>query len=150
MDQSEYLSKNGTKFHLTKDGSRSAWLSFAGGISVAYVFIHIFPELELAQRHISSQWEFIPFIERHAYLVALPRTNSILWPGKRSETITNKTRSPCSSHQNHNKYEDFLAAYYFLCHLQCADRLPAGAQRGTGFVRFDLLFRCDGLALLCE
>jgi len=59
------------KFHLTKDGSRSAWLSFAGGISVAYVFIHIFPELELAQRHISSQWEFIPFIEHHAYLVAL-------------------------------------------------------------------------------
>ncbi|MDP8315554.1 MAG: hypothetical protein RAP70_10870 [Candidatus Celaenobacter antarcticus] len=59
------------RFHLAKDVPRSAWLSFAGGIAVAYVFIHIFPELELAQRHISSQWEFIPFIEHHAYLVAL-------------------------------------------------------------------------------
>ena len=59
------------RFPITKNGPRSAWLSFAGGISVAYVFIHIFPELEIAQRHISSQWEFIPFIEHHAYLVAL-------------------------------------------------------------------------------
>ena len=29
---------------------RSGWLSFAGGVSVAYVFIHVFPELEEAQR----------------------------------------------------------------------------------------------------
>lgn len=25
---------------------RSRWLSFGGGISVAYVFVHLFPELE--------------------------------------------------------------------------------------------------------
>ena len=59
------------RFNINRDGPRSAWLSFAGGISVSYVFIHIFPELEIAQRHISSQWKFIPFIEHHAYLVAL-------------------------------------------------------------------------------
>lgn len=59
------------RFRFTKDGPRSSWLSFAGGISVAYVFIHIFPELEAAQRHITSHWRFIPFIEHHAYLVAL-------------------------------------------------------------------------------
>jgi zinc transporter ZupT len=59
------------RFNINRDGPRSAWLSFAGGISVSYVFIHIFPELEIAQRHISSQWEFVPFIEHHAYLVAL-------------------------------------------------------------------------------
>lgn len=59
------------QFHVTKHGSRRAWLSFAGGVSVSYVFIHIFPELELTQQHLSTHWNFIPFIEHHAYLIAL-------------------------------------------------------------------------------
>lgn len=32
---------------------RSSWLSFAGGISVAYVFLHIFPEMGEAQESIN-------------------------------------------------------------------------------------------------
>jgi zinc transporter ZupT len=59
------------RFHITKDGTRSAWLSFAGGVSVSYVFIHIFPELEQTQRHLSLHFNFIPFVEHHAYIVAL-------------------------------------------------------------------------------
>ncbi|WP_346797738.1 hypothetical protein R5M92_02995 [Halomonas sp. Bachu 37] len=49
---------------------RSAWLSFAGGVSVAYVFIHIFPELTEAQQTIDEHGA-ISYIEHHAYLVAL-------------------------------------------------------------------------------
>lgn len=49
---------------------RSGWLSFAGGVSVAYVFIHIFPELEEAQQALGTHGA-VPFIEHHAYLVAL-------------------------------------------------------------------------------
>ncbi|PSR17113.1 hypothetical protein C8255_14350 [filamentous cyanobacterium CCP3] len=51
---------------------RSRWLSFGSGVSVAYVFVHILPEL-------SEQQEFIQdtlnrellFLENHVYLVAL-------------------------------------------------------------------------------
>ena len=51
---------------------RSIWLSIAGGISVAYVFIHIFPELEAAQKTISSNENLgLKFVEYHAYLLAL-------------------------------------------------------------------------------
>ncbi len=49
---------------------RSAWLSLGGGISVSYVFLHIFPELEQAQQHLAEQ-AALAFIESHAYLVAL-------------------------------------------------------------------------------
>lgn len=49
---------------------RSGWLSFAGGVSVAYVFIHIFPELEEAQQTLGAH-DALAFIEHHAYLVAL-------------------------------------------------------------------------------
>jgi hypothetical protein len=50
---------------------RSGWLSFAGGISVAYVFLHILPELAIAQRDIDRAWRLLAFIEGQAYLVAL-------------------------------------------------------------------------------
>ena len=33
---------------------RSPWLSMAGGISVAYVFLHILPELNASQGHIEE------------------------------------------------------------------------------------------------
>jgi uncharacterized membrane protein len=49
---------------------RSAWLSFAGGISVAYVFVHVFPELEEAQQAISGHGA-LAYLEHHAYLIAL-------------------------------------------------------------------------------
>lgn len=50
---------------------RSRWLSLAAGISVAYVFIHIFPELAKAQQSIGEGFQFLLWIEHHAYLMAL-------------------------------------------------------------------------------
>lgn len=50
---------------------RSRWLSMAGGSSVAYVFLHIFPELAEAQKKIVAVWPLLAWIEDHAYLVAL-------------------------------------------------------------------------------
>jgi hypothetical protein len=52
---------------------RSAWLSIAGGVSVAYVFVHLLPELAAGEEKLgrslgtTSVW----FAERHVYLVAL-------------------------------------------------------------------------------
>jgi hypothetical protein len=56
---------------------RSVWLSVAGGVSVAYVFVHLLPELAEGQRHVSRAVEpamgppGLGFAERHVYLVAL-------------------------------------------------------------------------------
>jgi hypothetical protein len=58
------------------DGTpRSVWLSVAGGVSVAYVFIHLLPELNEGQETISEAvagaTESLAFLESHVYLVAL-------------------------------------------------------------------------------
>jgi zinc transporter ZupT len=52
--------------------SRRIWLSFAGGASLAYVFVHILPELNNEQETLGeSSLAVVPFLEHHAYLVAL-------------------------------------------------------------------------------
>lgn len=50
---------------------RSAWLSVAGGVSVAYVFVHLLPELAAAEERIARVTEGGTFAERHVYLIAL-------------------------------------------------------------------------------
>ncbi|WP_447555494.1 hypothetical protein [Vreelandella sp. EE22] len=49
---------------------RSAWLSMAGGVSVAYVFIHIFPALSQAHETINAHG-LLAVLEHNAYIVAL-------------------------------------------------------------------------------
>lgn len=49
---------------------RSRWLSFAGGTSVAYVFLHLFPELFAAQEAMSERGDS-KIAEHIAYLSAL-------------------------------------------------------------------------------
>jgi len=53
--------------------SRSRWLSIAGGVSVAYVFIHILPELSEGQEEFKQIGEtgIIRYLEHHVYLLAL-------------------------------------------------------------------------------
>jgi len=60
-------------FRFLSGTPRSIWLSLAGGVSVAYVFVHLLPELAEAQRAVN---EAVPagilgLAERHVYLVAL-------------------------------------------------------------------------------
>lgn len=51
---------------------RSRWFSAAGGIAVAYVFLHLLPQLGRGQETIrQSVNQEIDFLEYHAYLVAL-------------------------------------------------------------------------------
>ncbi len=51
---------------------RSRWLSLASGISVAYVFVHLLPELAQIQRQLGDFTAgFLPNLERHALLLAL-------------------------------------------------------------------------------
>ncbi|KYH26793.1 hypothetical protein HAPAU_18990 [Halalkalicoccus paucihalophilus] len=50
---------------------RSRWLSFGGGVSVAYVFVHMLPELNEHQRAFGTADPLAGFLDRHVYLVAL-------------------------------------------------------------------------------
>ena len=53
---------------------RSIWLSSAGGISVAYVFIHVLPELARYQENFREQFGRtgpVGSLENHSYLIAL-------------------------------------------------------------------------------
>lgn len=51
---------------------RSIWLSASSGVSVAYVFVHLLPELNLAQETIrGSVGKALLFLEHHVYLLAL-------------------------------------------------------------------------------
>lgn len=50
---------------------RRAWLSAAGGISVAFVFLELLPELAESQDVIHESTRGVAFLEDHVYLVAL-------------------------------------------------------------------------------
>lgn len=51
---------------------RNVWLSAAGGISVAYVFVHIFPDLAAAQNTLAAASAgTLPWLEHHAYVLAM-------------------------------------------------------------------------------
>ena len=51
---------------------RSGWLSFGGGVSVAYVFVHVLPELGTGQAAIEeAQHVLVDELAYHAYLIAL-------------------------------------------------------------------------------
>ena len=51
---------------------RHRWLSFAGGVSMGYVFLDIFPELSHAQDELAhtNVWP-LSYLENHVYLLAL-------------------------------------------------------------------------------
>ncbi|MCW8107171.1 hypothetical protein OPS25_01465 [Alteromonas ponticola] len=50
---------------------RSRWLSFAGGVSVAYIFIHLFPEMAEIQESFSESEGFWLSLEHQTYFIAL-------------------------------------------------------------------------------
>ncbi len=55
------------------DGTpRSVWLSVAGGVSVAYVFVHLLPEVSEVQETLADALgTTLGFLENHGYLLAL-------------------------------------------------------------------------------
>lgn len=60
-----------SRLSLLEGTGRSPWLSAAGGVSIAYVFVDAFPGLAEAQAALGTAFEGMPYAERHAYLIAL-------------------------------------------------------------------------------
>jgi zinc transporter ZupT len=60
------------KLRFLEGTPRSAWLSGAGGVSVAYVFVHLLPDLGEVQEAITEAVnEQLGVLEHHVYLIAL-------------------------------------------------------------------------------
>ena len=51
--------------------SRCKWLSLAGGISVAYVFVHLLPELHILQTSLMENDKLPFFVEKYLFIMAL-------------------------------------------------------------------------------
>ncbi|MEM6598629.1 MAG: hypothetical protein AAF635_10720 [Cyanobacteria bacterium P01_C01_bin.69] len=51
---------------------QNLWTSFAGGISISYIFLRVFPELSQAQQEVEeSGFALIDYFENHVYLLSL-------------------------------------------------------------------------------
>src|SRR5262245_52127294 len=63
----------GPRMEFLRAAPRRLWLSAAGGISIAYVFVHILPELAHHQKVFSGGGPFglLDGSERHVYFMAL-------------------------------------------------------------------------------
>jgi len=59
------------KLKFLKRTPRSNWLSFGGGVSVAYIFVHVLPDLGEAQENFQSQTQVLSSIEHHIYILSL-------------------------------------------------------------------------------
>lgn len=68
---------------------RSRWLSMASGVSVAYVFVHLLPDLGERQQ-LFSDINVIAFLEHHVYLLALAGL-SIFYGLERMVTFSRQT-----------------------------------------------------------
>ncbi|HRE42139.1 MAG TPA: hypothetical protein PLG90_12495 [Ignavibacteria bacterium] len=63
---------NAHRLFYFKNIHKKFWISFAGGISVAYVFVHIFPELATGQNYLKNLNEpLLSFFDYHIYLISL-------------------------------------------------------------------------------
>ena len=59
------------RLQLAERDPRSRWLSIGGGVSVAYVFVHLFPEVGEAATTIERRGAALAFAEHYGYLLAL-------------------------------------------------------------------------------
>lgn len=60
------------KFVFLEGIPRSRWLSIAGGVSIAYVFLHLLPEVSAVDRSIKEASRgVLEWIDHHGFLIAL-------------------------------------------------------------------------------
>ncbi len=60
-----------SKLRFLKRKPRSRWLSLGSGVSVAYVFVHVLPDLSAAQENFQNQVTLLAAVEHHLYVMAL-------------------------------------------------------------------------------
>jgi hypothetical protein len=111
---------------------RSRWLSAGGGISVAYVFVHLLPELSEHQRVLADATRgWTAGLERHAYLVAL--LGLAVFYGLENRTQKDRRQRGAASGEEGSGAGTFLlsmamfAAYNLLIGYLLVEQVRSGA-----------------------
>jgi zinc transporter ZupT len=114
---------------------RSIWLSIAGGISVAYVFVHLLPELAEGQETVAEaldEGEGLAFLQSHIYLIAL--LGLAVFYGLERLTISSRRRKRRAGKEDSTSEGVFwlhissFAVYNFLIGYLFLHRLATGLE----------------------
>ena len=90
----------GGKLHFIDAIPRSVWLSGAGGASVAYVFVHLLPELAAHQEVLAEAGdETFGFLEAHVWLVALLGL-AVFYGLERASALTEESEASGAAEHN--------------------------------------------------
>ena len=97
---------------------RSKWLSLCGGISVAYIFIHLLPEIEHYQREIASEtMELFIYIAALTGLVIFYGLERLIWLKHKKNTTAEDIENSSSEFWLHIisfALYNFLVGYLLL------------------------------------
>jgi hypothetical protein len=88
---------------------RSRWLSFAGGVAVAYVFLQLLPELTRAQQNTAEQHGRGPWLREHLLFLVSLAGAATLFGIERAAKRTKQTRKERGA-------EERAAAWVFWLH----------------------------------
>jgi uncharacterized membrane protein len=110
---------------------RSRWLSFAGGLSVAYVFVHLLPEIAEGQERLAETGvDDIVAIESHVWIIAL--LGLVAFYGLERVAKTSRETSAQAGGEDRTEREVFLlhmgsyGLYNVLIGYLLVHRLEAG------------------------
>lgn len=114
---------------------RSIWLSIAGGISVAYVFVHLLPELAEGQETVAEaldEGEGLAFLQSHIYLIALLGL-AVFYGLERLATSTRRRKREAGKEDSTSEGVFWLhissfAVYNFLIGYLFLHRLATGLE----------------------
>ncbi len=97
------------KLRFLEGTPRSVWLSGAGGVSVAYVFVHLLPDLAEGQQTITEALGAgLRLLENHIYLIAL--IGLVVFYGLERAAVTSRRR------QRSTRGEDTISPGVFWIH----------------------------------
>lgn len=98
------------KFRYLEVIPRSRWLSAAGGVAVAYVFVHLMPELSHHQQTVTGLGYEVKFLATHTVYVVALLGLAIFYGLERAARRSRK-------HQQAVHQEDVASSQVFLLHM---------------------------------
>ncbi len=132
---------------------RSIWLSIAGGVAVAYVFMHLFPEMHEGQQHIVEHVRLSDRLQHHIYMVALIGL-TVFYGLERAVIVgkRKKDRELSSEDRAHSVFWLHIASFSFYNALIGHIMFNRNSEDGQNLIMFTIAmalhFLVNDLALL--
>jgi len=96
------------------------WVSFSAGASVAYVFMHVFPEVGLFQQQLFGHGETASFIKEQLYLAALSGLCFLFLLDSIEQHLINENVDPAKPYRHFLKLFWLRSVLYGLYNLMVA------------------------------